>query len=148
MKMTRTFALEEAQQLLPVLDGLLRKAMEAGRRAERLEAEFDQVRDRIMVYGGLEVDVLRLARRRAEQDKSVLGLQDALAEIEASGAQVKDLDLGLLDFPCVVGDHVILLCWRLGEKRIAHWHGTGEGYSARKAIDERIVGAQARPKPS
>jgi hypothetical protein len=146
--MTRTFALEEAQELLPVLDGLLRKAMEAGRRAQRLEAEFDQVRDRIMVCGGLEVDVLRLARRRAEQDKTVQGLQDALAEIEASGAQVKDLDLGLLDFPCVVGDRVILLCWRLGEKRIAHWHGTGEGYSARKVIDERIVRAQARHRPS
>jgi hypothetical protein len=146
--MTRTFTLGEAQELLPVLDGLLRQAIEASRRAERLEAEFAQVRDRIMVCGGLEVDVLRLARRRAEQDKTVQGLQDALAEIEASGAQVKDLDLGLLDFPCVVGDRVILLCWRLGERRITHWHGTGEGYSSRRLIDERMVRAQARPKPS
>jgi len=146
--MTRTFTLEEAQELLPVLEGLLRKAMEASKRVERLEAEFGQVKNRIMLCGGLEVDVLRLARRRAEQDKATQVLQDALAEIEASGAQVKDLGLGLLDFPCVFGERVILLCWRLGEKRIAHWHGTDEGYSARKLIDERIVRDQARHKPS
>ena len=146
--MSRTFTLDEAQMLLPVLEGLLRKAMEANQSIERLEAEFGQVKNRIMLYGGLEVDVLHLARRRAEYDKAVQTLKDTLAEIEASGTQVKDLDMGLLDFPCVVGDRVILLCWKLGEKRIAHWHGTEEGYSARKLIDERIVRAQARPKPN
>ena len=43
--------------------------------------------------------------------------------------QVKDLDIGLLDFPCVVGDDVILLCWKLGEKK---YHALAR--DARKAL--------------
>jgi hypothetical protein len=46
--------------------------------------------------------------------------------------------MGLLDFPCVLEDRVILLCWKLGEKTISHWHGTDEGYKFRKPIDDAI----------
>jgi len=57
---------------------------------------------------------------------------------------VKDLEMGLLDFPCQVDDRVILLCWKLGEKTITHWHGTDEGYKYRKPIDEKIKKAGSR----
>jgi hypothetical protein len=61
--------------------------------------------------------------------------------------QVKDLDIGLLDFPCKVEGEILLLCWKLGEPAIAHWHGTGEGFAARKPIDGRIANAgKKRPK--
>ena len=72
-------------------------------------------------------------------------IKDALAEIESTGAQVKDLEIGLLDFPCEVEDRIILLCWKLGEKAIAHWHGTDEGYRYRKPIDEKIANAGKKP---
>ena len=65
-------------------------------------------------------------------------IKDALAEIEATGVLVKDLEMGLLDFPCEVEHRTILLCWKLGETTIAHWHGTDEGYRFRKPIDEKI----------
>jgi hypothetical protein len=52
--------------------------------------------------------------------------------------------MGLLDFPCVVDSKVILLCWRIGEKTIEHWHGTDEGYAGRKPIDERIAKAKGK----
>ena len=73
-------------------------------------------------------------------------IKDALAEIEATGVLVKDLEIGLLDFPCQVEDQTILLCWKLGEKTIAHWHGTDEGYRFRKPIDEKITRAAKRPE--
>jgi hypothetical protein len=56
--------------------------------------------------------------------------------------QVKDLDIGLLDFPCEVEGRTLLLCWKLGEKGIAHWHGTSEGFANRKPIDEKISKAK------
>ena len=68
----------------------------------------------------------------------------SVAEIDAAGVQVKDLDIGLLDFPCVVGDEVILLCWKLGENGITHWHNTTEGFAGRKPIDERIIRGQKK----
>jgi hypothetical protein len=43
-----------------------------------------------------------------------------------------------------VGEEVILLCWKLGEKGITHWHGTEEGFAGRKPIDERILRDQRK----
>jgi hypothetical protein len=56
--------------------------------------------------------------------------------------QVKDIDIGLLDFPCEFEGRTILLCWKLGEPAITHWHGTDEGFASRKPIDERIAKAK------
>jgi len=60
--------------------------------------------------------------------------------------QVKDLDIGLLDFPCQVEGEVILLCWKLGEETITHWHSTTEGFASRKPIDDRIAKAGKKRK--
>ena len=74
-----------------------------------------------------------LFRSKAEQRA-----KDALSEIDSIGVQVKDLDIGLLDFPCEVEGKTVLLCWKMGEVSITHWHGTDEGFAGRKLIDERI----------
>ena len=62
-------------------------------------------------------------------------IPDTLAEIAAMGVQIKDLDIGLLDFPCVVDDAIVLLCWKYGEEKIEFWHGMEEGFKGRKPID-------------
>jgi len=54
--------------------------------------------------------------------------------IESHGCVVKDIDLGLVDFPAMRDDEPIYLCWKLGEPRVAHWHGLEEGFSARKPL--------------
>jgi hypothetical protein len=54
--------------------------------------------------------------------------------IESFGCVVKDIDLGLVDFPAMRADEPIYLCWKLGESRVAHWHGIEEGFAARKAL--------------
>ena len=137
--MERTFTLQEAQVLLPVLETLLKKAIEGKKLIEQVDEDFQQVANRIFLSGGCEVVVASLARRKAEKDHAAQRVKDALAEIDATGVQVKDLDIGLLDFPCMVEDQVILLCWKLGEKSIEHWHGVEEGFRGRKPIDERII---------
>jgi len=96
------------------------------------------------VNGGTFVNILAVSRRKDEREKAIQRAKDAVAEIDAAGVQVKDLDIGLLDFPCVVGDEVILLCWKLGEKGITHWHNTSEGFAGRKPIDERIIRGQKK----
>jgi hypothetical protein len=85
------------------------------------------------------VDIVSVAQRKAERGKAEQRAKDALAEIDSIGVQVKDLDIGLLDFPCEVEGEIVLLCWKMGEKSITHWHGTSEGFAARKLIDERIA---------
>ena len=145
--MERTFTLQEAQVLLPVLEGLLKKAIEGKKVIEQVHEEFQQVSHRIFLAGGCEVDIASLARRKAEKDRAEQRVKDALAEIDSTGVQVKDLDIGLLDFPCVVEDRIVLLCWKLGEKAITHWHGTEEGFSGRKPIDASIINAKGSEGP-
>jgi len=142
----RTFTLAEATKLLPVLDGLLRRATEAKKRCEEIDARFQEVNQRVLMHGGMLLDIVPLARLRAERDKLNQTVTDTLAEIAATGVQVKDLDIGLLDFPCVVEGKVVLLCWKLGELTIGHWHGVDEGFAGRKRIDARITNAQSRKK--
>jgi hypothetical protein len=105
---------------------------------ESVDAEMQEVAHRVFLNGGMSLNVVHLARRKAEREKAIQRVKDAMAEIDAMGVQVKDLDIGLLDFPCEVDGEVILLCWKLGEPAITHWHGTNEGFVGRKPVDERI----------
>ena len=129
--------------MLPVLESLLRASIEAKQKIEEVEAELQHVQERIFLDGGTLLNVKLWARRAAERDKALRTAKDAIAEINAIGVQVKDLDMGLLDFPCKVeSGEIVLLCWKLGETAITHWHGLEEGYAGRKPIDERIQRAK------
>jgi hypothetical protein len=135
----KTFTLDEAQTLLPVLESLLRTAINGKKVMEEVEAEMLALNHRISLNGGMHVDVVAIARRKAERAKAEQRAKDALSEIDSIGVQVKDIDIGLLDFPCEVEGEVVLLCWKMGESSITHWHSTSEGFAGRKLIDERIA---------
>lgn len=135
----RTFTLDEAQSLLPVLESLLRNAIAGKKTLEEVDGEMQALSHRIFLNGGTHVDVVALARRKAERARAEQRAKDAVAEIDSIGVQVKDLDIGLLDFPCETESGIVLLCWKLGEPSITHWHGTGEGFAGRKPIDARIA---------
>ena len=138
----RTFTLDEAQSLLPVLESLLRTAINAKKVVDEADAEQQALQHRVFLNGGMFLDIVPLARRKAERAKAEQRVKDALAEIDSIGVQVKDLNIGLLDFPCEVEGQIILLCWKLGEKAITHWHGLQEGFAGRKLIDQRIAKAK------
>jgi hypothetical protein len=129
---------------LPVLESLLRSAIDAKKLIEEVDDEQQALASRVFVNGGTAVNIVAVARRKAEREKALQRAKDAVAEIDATGVQVKDLDIGLLDFPCLVGEEVILLCWKLGEQGITHWHGVEEGFAGRKPIDERILKGQKK----
>jgi hypothetical protein len=135
---TRTFTLQEAQKLLPILESLLKTAISSKKLVEDVDNELQEIAHRVFLNGGTLIRVVEVARRKAEREKAIQRAKDAVAEIHATGVQVKDLDIGLLDFPCKVEGEIVLLCWKLGETKITHWHSTEEGFAGRKPIDERI----------
>lgn len=135
---TRTFTLGEAQSLLPVLESLLKTAISSKKLVEEVDGELQEIAHRVFLNGGTFIRVIELARRKSEREKAIQHAKDAVAEIHATGVQVKDLDIGLLDFPCKVEGEIVLLCWKFGEDKITHWHSTEEGFAGRKPIDERI----------
>ena len=66
-------------------------------------------------------------------------LKEALEQIEETGALVKDLDIGLIDFLSRFQDRDVCLCWKLGETGIGFWHGVEEGFRGRKPIDQEFL---------
>jgi hypothetical protein len=148
MEKPKTFTLEEAQMLLPVLKSLLERAMKAKQDIGQIDEAFQNLKHRVFLSGGLLVDVAKVARRRAEREKAMQAIKDAIAEIDSIGVQVKDLDIGLLDFPCQVEDEIVLLCWKYGEEKIEFWHGMEEGFAGRKPIDQRIARGKKKEKPN
>jgi hypothetical protein len=134
----KTFTIDEAQSLLPVLESLLKRAIEAKQAAEQVEAGLSELARRIYLSGGMKVDTASVARQRAELEEHLKLARESVAEIDAIGVQVKDLEAGLLDFPCRLDDQVVLLCWRMGETSIEHWHTVEAGFKGRQPLDERF----------
>ena len=124
----KTFTLDEAQSLLPVLESLLKRAIEGRRSAQNLESGLNGLAQRIYFSGGMRVNTAGIAKQRAEMEDHLKQVRESIAEIDAIGVQVKDLETGLLDFPCRVDDQVVLLCWRMGEPAIEHWHTVEAGF--------------------
>lgn len=134
----KTFTLEEAQSLLPVVEALLKRAQESKQAAEAVEAKLTELAQRIYVAGGMHVDVGAVAKMRAEVETHMQRLRETISEIDEIGVQVKDLDSGLLDFPYRLDEEVVLLCWRMGESSINHWHTVEAGFQGRQPVDERF----------
>jgi hypothetical protein len=136
---TKHFTLDEAQSLLPVLESLLNRAIEARRAAEKIGEELQALNHKIFLSGGMFLDVDSLRKRRKAYDAQLQTVKDSLAEIDAIGVQVKDLDTGLLDFPCLVDGETVLLCWKMGESRIEFWHSLDGGFAGRQPLDDRFT---------
>jgi hypothetical protein len=134
----KTFTLEEAQSLLPVLESLLKRAIEGKQMAQEAESGIAELARRIYLSGGMRVDSEKVVKLRAEMEAQVQRVRESIAEIDAIGVQVKDLDAGLLDFPCRLDDEVVLLCWRMGEPAIEYWHPMDTGFKDRQPVDERF----------
>jgi hypothetical protein len=139
----KTFSLDEAQSLLPILESLLRRAIDAKTSAGLIEADLQMLSQSIFLSGGMLVDVAAVARKRMAQRAAVQQAQDAIQEIDSIGVQVKDLDKGLLDFPFQAGEQIVLLCWQLGETKIDYWHTVEAGFQGRQRLDERFL--KSRP---
>jgi hypothetical protein len=135
----KTFSVDEAQSLLPVLEALLRKAIEAKDQAESLEMELQRLSHGIFFSGGMLVDTASAAKKHATLRGAVQQVKDAIQEIDSIGVQVKDLETGLLDFPCRLGEETVLLCWKMGESKIGHWHTLEAGFQGRQPLDDRFL---------
>jgi hypothetical protein len=134
----KTFTIDEAQSLLPVLESLLKRAIGGKKAAEEVESGIADLSRRIYLSGGMRVDVAAVAQQRADMESHLNRVKETIAEIDSIGVQVKDLDSGLLDFPCRLDDQIVLLCWRLGEPAIEHWHRIEDGFKGRQPVDERF----------
>ena len=136
------FSLSEAERARREVEPLLIDAMEGRRKMADLEEGLSGISNRIQIMGGVTVDYDVAARMRSDLNRVVATVKDAIDQIHATGCIVKDLDSGLVDFPSVIRNEEVYLCWRLGEDRIRFYHRQDEGFAGRKPIDPEDTGPQ------
>ncbi|HXZ13566.1 MAG TPA: DUF2203 domain-containing protein [Candidatus Sulfotelmatobacter sp.] len=134
---SKYFSLAEAERLRAQVEPILIEAMETRRKLAEFEQQLAAIAERIQRSGGLMVSYEKAAKARIERNRMEEAVRSALERIHSTGCLVKDLDIGLLDFPSRINDEDVYLCWRLGEDRIRFYHRQDEGFAGRKPIDPR-----------
>lgn len=134
---SRYFSLPEAERVRTEIEPVLIEAMNLRRKMGELDEHLRALAERIQRSGGLLVSYEKIAPLRLERNRLAESVQTAIERIHSTGCLVKDLDVGLLDFPSRLNDEEVYLCWRLGEDRIRFYHRQDEGFSGRKPIDPR-----------
>ena len=129
----RYFTIEEANEALEQVRPLTEELVAHRRALLELQERQSELTTRI-AGNGSKVEPHELADVQTRVDEEVAGIARSVARIHEVGALVKDLDEGLADFPALREGEQVLLCWRLGEDEVAHWHGPDEGFSGRKPL--------------
>ena len=137
---SKFFSLTEAERLRLQVEPMLIQAMESQRKLGEVDGQLASLAERIQRSGGLLVSYEKAAGMRLEHNHLQETVQENIDRIHATGCIVKDLDIGLLDFPSRLNNEDVYLCWRLGEDRIRFYHRQDEGFSGRKPIDPRDSG--------
>ena len=129
----RHFTPEEANAALVEVAPLVER-MVAHRRAhvEALTRQ-EELEGRIRGNGG-GIPPATLAAAAGEVENEARELARVIDEIVDHGAQVKDIDEGLIDFPALSGGETVLLCWKLGEAEIRYWHTLEGGFGGRREL--------------
>jgi hypothetical protein len=131
----RHFTPEEANAELVHVRPLVEKLV-AHRRAH-VDALVRQEELEIRIRGnGGGIPPAELAEAAAEVEREARSLARLVDEIDEHGAQVKDLDEGLIDFPALHRGETVLLCWRLGEDEVGWWHNVEDGFAGRRPVEE------------
>jgi hypothetical protein len=129
----RYFTPEEANAALAEVGPLVER-MAAHRRAHVAAlTRREELEGRIRGNGG-DIPPATLAAAAGEVESEARELAHAIDEIAAHGAQVKDIDEGLIDFPATRRGETVLLCWKLGEDEIRYWHTVEDGFAGRREL--------------
>jgi hypothetical protein len=126
----RLFSPEKANALIPTLSPIID---ELWTKRRELAIRLLETDPGLMAAGSDRMHDRRHTRLFTEMKAEIVRL---INRLEAHGCVVKDLDLGLLDFPALRDGRPVYLCWKAGEDQLTHWHGTDEGFADRKPLGD------------
>ena len=124
----RVYSIEQANALMPEVRAVLLQLAVEHHRLARAHEEMHR-----RLEGNGDPAALEVAsRREAEMAQIGDGIRTLEAHLDSLGVQLRDLEMGLVDFPGERDGRRVWLCWRLSDPQVAHWHGTDEGYATRR----------------
>ncbi|MGA2409345.1 MAG: DUF2203 domain-containing protein [Candidatus Binataceae bacterium] len=127
----RIFSASEANALIPRLEGLIRDLQNnAGALRRKIEA---------LAETDARIDSMRLqtiVEMHPELRDTASRMAEIASAIEEMGCFLKDIDLGLVDFPCEMEGDVVFLCWQYGEPQLIAWHSVESGFGQRRPLPD------------
>src|SRR5438105_4258637 len=131
MEMPRLFTLEEANALLPRVREIILRIQDSKKATDEARVEFENLDASHARGNGYDMKREQLATRITDKMRAIRHDLEALHEI---GCQLKDADMGLIDFPSMRDGQVVNLCWKLGEDKIGYWHTLDTGFGNRQPL--------------
>lgn len=127
-RFTRLFTVEEANGLLPRLRELFAEVARHRDAMRDRNLQVEEVLENAPADSG--------SRAASEYLAEAHGLYRSMEQIRELGVMLKDLDAGIMDFPCERGGELVFLCWHPREESVRYWHEVEDGYRGRRPISE------------
>ena len=127
MEDKKYFTVEEANRLIPQIKAIVEQLRQGRRRLLNHRPTAEVVARKAAANGGGNEAVTYLSDYSQTFGRG-------LAELQAMGVLLKDVERGLIDFPHWREGREVYLCWEYGEERIDFWHETDSGYSGRQPL--------------
>lgn len=125
--MNRTFTVEQANRMLPLVRRIVEDIVSHYAEWQQVVGEFE-VASATVPATPRAMELQRLAERLAGDIERFVG------ELQALGVEFKGFDMGLVDFPSERDGQPVLLCWKLNEPTVAHWHAREDGFAGRQPL--------------
>jgi hypothetical protein len=124
----RIYTIDEANALIPQVRAVLLQLAVEQRRLDASHAEMH----RQLEANGDPGSAAAAGRQEAEVADIREGMRTLLLHLSEMGVELRDLEMGLIDFPGERDGAAVWLCWRLADASVAFWHPTDEGYASRR----------------
>ncbi|OAS16984.1 DUF2203 domain-containing protein [Paenibacillus oryzisoli] len=134
MSEKKWFSLEEANGLLPFVDGELKKMQALKREFEEKYMELRHKKNEYASMPSTEKDPFFVME--ASLEFLQIEARGLLQSFQKTGIELKDIDMGLVDFPAVRNGEEVLLCWKQGEDGIRYYHGEQDGFAGRRPLTD------------
>lgn len=137
----RLFTLAQANSMLPLVRRIV----------SDIQRSYLSVSDRMAVYqtyaespatasDPYRDEVVAMREELERQREDLAGYVD---ELEDLGVELKDPEIGLIDFPAEREGRIVYLCWKLGEPQVEYWHELEAGYRGRQPLGDKPVDTTA-----
>ncbi len=125
--MPRYFTLQEANETLNIIRPLMEEIQHIRRKIQREQPDVWPAVAKSAGNGG--------NRALSDMVQDFEKLDTLIHRMQDTGVLIKDVNLGLLDFPALKDGREVYLCWQYGEGEIAFWHEVEAGFAGRQPIE-------------
>lgn len=132
--MFRRFTPDEATAMIPRLERDFQRMHELIAIARKRHREKEMIKAVGYREDGSLIMLVDYQEAQEVLDRAVREIDRLIEGIHREGAQIKDLERGLVDFPAVIHGRTVLLCWELGEAQVEYYHDAASGYAGRRPI--------------